>query len=282
MLGTATGIGLIMTLIQLYQREGDKRSSKNKDDFFEWLIEHKFLEIKSMIESHGELSAEIETLLHMNQEALLTRFDEVDSKLMCIMNSVQEFRGFVHAIDPKSGLSDQEESLLLQAVESGETTIIDNRDNTHRYDWSIDGKFLSVTNPRRIESDLINLASLGYLKESTSQQGRPKYTLLGMAFDYVDNIKSSDLSDQAVSILKQYIASDAQYLCTILNEVGQPLVQADNTPIAIESRRFVNDDLDSLDEHGFICFDGDMGTGKRYTLTREGDAFISNMGDGDG
>ena len=277
MIGAATGIGLILTLIQLYQREGDKRSAQSRDDFFKWLIEHNFRDIKTQIQSQFDLSTEIEKLLHMNQEQLLERLNDVDSKLLCIMNSVLEFRGFIHAIDPKAGLSEQEENILIQAVESGGARLIDNSTMNEPNDWAIGSHHIEVKRQSIIECSLKKLARLDFLEECFSSKGNIYYQLTELAFDYVDNIKKSDLSDQAKSILKQYVDSGVDYLCTILNGMGQVQVYAQNEQIDIDSPRFAKADLDSLEDHGLIRFDGDMGTGgKRYTLTRDGAGFIKS------
>ncbi len=68
-------------LLQDYQRERDKQKQASKEEFYAWLIEHKFQEVKESIASNSALSFEIETLLQMNQDNLLERFDDVDKKL---------------------------------------------------------------------------------------------------------------------------------------------------------------------------------------------------------
>ena len=269
-------IGLVLSLIPLYQREGSKRSGKSRDDFFEWLIDHNFRDIKDQIQSQFNLSAEIETLLHMNHEELVARFDEVDSKLLCIMNSVQEFRGFVHAIDPKLGLSEQEESILIQAVESGGSRIINGTTSTTPHDWTIEHTHIEVKRQNLIECSLKKLVRLDFLEESFSRNGNIYYQLTELAFDYVDNIKKSDLSDQAKSILKQYVDSGEHILKTLASSSMN--IRAGNTFICVKSARLVYDDIGQLERHGYIKFDGDMPNGvKQYTLTRDGATFASGL-----
>ena len=115
-----TGIGLILALIPLYQRERDKAKQASKENFYQWLLEHKFQDVKDCITNNFELSTEIEKLLRLNQEELISRFNEVDQKLFCIMNSMQEFHSLVQMVAPQAILTEQEECILRQFVESGE------------------------------------------------------------------------------------------------------------------------------------------------------------------
>jgi hypothetical protein len=273
MIDPITGFGIILSLIPLYQRERDKREAASKEKFFEWLIGHNFTDLKTQIQSNYDLCTEIETLLQMNQEQLLARFDEVDQKLFCIMNSMQEFRSLVRMVAPRAGLTEQEESVLRQFVNSGDLYLLLIKTSSGTFcntDNVVNIKFDDI---RVIDGVLRRLVSLGFLVELSADTNVTRYKLTEQSIEYVNNLKKSDLSDQAKSILKQYVESKVQYLL-ILRGDGQAEVMAENTLIKVDNPRFIYDDINELEEREFIRFDEDINFGgKRYMLTREGDNY---------
>jgi DNA-binding PadR family transcriptional regulator len=272
----AEGTGLILSLIPLFHRERDKGEAASREKFFEWLIGHNFNNLTEQIQSNYDLCTEIETLLQMNQEQLLARFDEVDQKLFRIMNSMQEFRNLVKIVAPKTRLTEQEESILRQFVESEDFLLRDDSNLSNPISWGTNsGTEIIVKNVRTIGSSISKLAELGFMRECIGGSGSIYYELTEDGIEYVDNLKESDLSEQAKSVLKQYVESGEQYLCTLVNGQGQVDVMANSIDIKVDNNRFIYDDIEELEKRGFIRFDGDMGVGrKRYTLTRMGMEFI--------
>lgn len=114
-----TGIGLILSLIPLFQRERDKREAASKEEFYSWLVEHKFQDVKDCITNNFELMVEIEKLLGENHEVLLKRFNYVDEKLMMILHSVDGFRKIAENIAPEACLTKRQQKLLRCLVRSG-------------------------------------------------------------------------------------------------------------------------------------------------------------------
>jgi DNA-binding PadR family transcriptional regulator len=271
------GTGLILALIPLYQRERDKAKQASKEDFYQWLIEHKFQDVKDCITNNFQLSTEIERILRLNQEALISRFDEVDQKLFCIMNSMSEFRGLIQEVAPRAILTEQEESILCQFVESGEETLERRLPYEAPKIWHLGlKKELKVKRQNVIESSFRKLAILGFLFERYKSNGEAFYQLTEEAYYYVNNLKDSDISSQAKSILKQYADSGVVYLASIISSQGS-MVQAENTPIELDNPRMLVDDLSVLEDHGYITFDGDVAMGKRYTLTHKGNEYAKSM-----
>jgi len=264
-----TGFGLILSLIPLFQREQDNREKANKEKFFTWLMEHNFAELKTQLESNFALSAEIETMLQMNQEQLLARFDEVDKKLLCIINAMPEFRSMVKMLAPGAVLTEQEESILRQFVESGalkmKALLCDQNYGIPDLRLVPSGE-IRVEDPRLVSANLVRLVELDFLIYHDNHV----FGLTPDAIEYVNNLKKNDLSDQAKSILKQYVESGTHYLHTTYYQ-GQVVIVGQNMP---QNQQFVEEDLSDLEKHGFIRLHGDSGTGgKSFTLTREGDAY---------
>ena len=114
-----TGIGLILSLIPLFQREQDKRKATSTEDFFTWLLEHNFQNVKDCITDNYTLIEEIEKLLNENHEILLQRFNAIDEKLLRILHSVEGFRKLAKTISPAACLTLEQQKLLSVMVHSG-------------------------------------------------------------------------------------------------------------------------------------------------------------------
>lgn len=278
-----TGLGLILSLIPLFQRERDKREAASKEKFFEWLIGHNFNNLTEQIQSNYNLCMEIETLLQMNQEQLLARFDEVDQKLFCIMNSMQEFRSFVKIVAPKTRLTEQEESILRQFVESEDSLLRDDSNLSNSISWGTNsGTEIIVKDVRTIGSSISKLAKLGFMRECIGGSGSIYYELTEDGIEYVDNLKKSDLSEQAKSILKQYVESGEQYLDIYFIDT-QIVLEAGKKQIDFDNPRFISEDANHLIKQGFIQFiknttlDPRYISFKRHALTRKGEEYINSI-----
>lgn len=279
----STGAGLIFSLIPFFQRERDKREAASKEEFFTWLISHNFTDLKTQIQSNYDLCKEIEIFLQMNQEELLKRFDEVDQKLFCVMNSMQEFRSLVKIVAPKARLTEQEESILRQFVESKDSLLRDDSNLSNPISWGTNsGTEIIVKDVRTIGSSISKLAKLGFMRECISGKGSIYYELTEDGIEYVNNLKKSDLSEQAKSILKQYVESGEQYLDIyfIDTQIG---LEAGKKQIDFDNPRFIPEDMDDLTKQGFIQFiknttlDPRYINFKRHALTRKGGEYINSL-----
>ena len=274
-----TGISLILSLIPFWQREHDKGKMATKEDFYAWLVFHKFESVKEYIENNSVLLVEIEDLLKLNQSELLRRFDIVDKRLMRVLSGLGEFREFVTRLFPQEVLSQNEKNILTQFVESGESDL-----------------FLQVTNSRSIlqfgvtpaeeydsrfvVSSLQNLAEAGYIQLIKSEPTCYHYLLTESGYEYIQLLKGENqLSPQAENILLQYYQTGEPYLLTCLDECGKvDCVQANNVELSFSEPNYIHDDLDSLCECGLIKFDGDLGGGgRRYIRTRKGEEYVNTL-----
>ncbi len=113
-----TGIGLILSLIQLYQHSRDKREAASTKDFYSWLLEHEFQDVKDCISTNFALETEIANILKINQEELLLRIGNVEEQLARILHSVDIFNGMVKVIAPTACLTKNQEELLRAIVNS--------------------------------------------------------------------------------------------------------------------------------------------------------------------
>lgn len=273
------GTGLILSLIPLFQRKRDTRENAKKEEFYAWLIEHKFQDVKDIITETFGMEVQIEALLQMNQEQLLARFNEVDQKLFCIMNSMQEFRTLVKIVAPKARLTEQEESILRQFVEIG-APYLTNYCNEKRAKWLAGSKEINA-NHLTINASLKQLVIKGFLCE-LHNNNLPYYELTEQAIEYVNNLKKSDLSEQAKSILKQYVESGEQYLDIYFIDT-QIVLEAGKKQIDFDNPRFISEDVNHLIKQGFIQFiknitlDPRYINFKRHALTRKGEEYINSI-----
>lgn len=268
MIEPITGIGLILSLIPLYQRERDKAKQASTEDFFKWLLEHNFTEIKDSIAKNQALTFEIEKLLRMNQEELHARFDEMDKKLICMMNSMQEFRSLIKMLAPSSGLTEQEESILRQFVESG-AQYLSNFTTLEKVQWFAGSKEIQVKAPKTLNSSLKQLTTKGYLVELYNNN-LPYYELTEQAVEYVDNLKKDDLSEQAKRIIICFANSGQELMCYVYT--NPPTIHIPNSGgIDVSEPRFLEDDLKKLVEKKLIIpSDSSHTSVKMFKITRKG------------
>lgn len=271
-----TGISLILTLIPFYQRERDKQDQlieRNKEDFFKWLVEHKFENIQECIYANSELCNQIEILLKLNHEQLKLRLNEIDKKLLSILIGIDEFKNIGKLLLTTSSftgtvLSKQEESILRQFVDSGNWKLINTALSDKPISWHAGNIEIIVKDVRFFNSNLDRLAELGYLLKGNSAKGNTYYELTEQAVEYVKELKKEDLTEQAKFILSKIKESKDLSLGIILDCDGNPLLLINGTPIDLFEKSFIYDDLKQLESKGHIFLQIDNGTTKRYLLRR--------------
>ena len=182
-----TGIGLILSLIPLFQRERDKREAASKEEFYSWLIGHKFQDVKDCITNNFALAVEIENLLRGNQDILLQRFNAVDEQLLRILHSVEGFQKIAEVISPAACLTQRQQDLLSVMVHTGGTQFISISAHQGFCGFRADnGKSISPKDidTKFLEPTLIKLCEVGFLMWN----GRNTYYLTESGQDYVDNL----------------------------------------------------------------------------------------------
>lgn len=181
-----TGAGLILSLIPLFQRERDKREAATKEEFYSWLVEHKFQDVKDCITNNFELMVEIEKLLRENHEVLQERFNNVDKKLMMILHSVDGFKKIAENIAPEACLTKRQENLLRALVESG--------GNSFTFSWALNNQLVFHSNAQQsVNFELIDVKFLTVNLSKLSEHGfllqaGKSYLLTEAGQDYVDNL----------------------------------------------------------------------------------------------
>lgn len=183
----ATGFGLILSLLQFYLRSKDKREAADAQDFYNWLIEHKFQEVKDCITRNFTLMSEVEKLLHENQDVLLQRFDDVDEKLLMILHSVEEFREITEKISPEACLSKRQQKLLWCLVHSGSEVFYVHKIVT----GAARLEFGNITNPNAVKGldDKFLCTNIEILCQNDFLQFDGKrYYLTEAGQDYIDNL----------------------------------------------------------------------------------------------
>lgn len=118
----AAGVGIILSLIQLFQHSRDKSESAEKEDFYSWLLDHKFQDVKDCITNNFALEAEIANILKINHDELLSRLDGIDVQLARIIHGIDAFRGVATVVAPSACLTKNQEELLKALVKSGGTS----------------------------------------------------------------------------------------------------------------------------------------------------------------
>lgn len=157
----ATVIGLVFNFKQGRQEGRDDKHQ----EFMEWLEYHRHEELKRQIESSHQLMIEVEALLKLDTQTILSKLSSIDDILARILSHVEGFAGLAHLLKPNSDLSDQAINILRGLVHS-------NSDKFHvvkAMGKTIDlrptmGGHIKIIDERFIEDDLATLVNMGLLR----------------------------------------------------------------------------------------------------------------------
>jgi len=86
---------------------------------------------------------------------------------------------------------------------------------------------------------------------------------------------NSQLSDQAISILRQFVNSNSDEFGIIINGIEYCLILTSGGSMDVEDQRFLKDDLNTLVELGFLYPRIGSKGSQFYGITRNADRFIN-------
>jgi len=199
-MGPITGIGLILSLIPLYLRERDKKKAASKEDFYAWLLEHKFQDVKDCITNNYALEVEIADLLKMDHEELLSRLDGIDKQLACILDGIDCFRALAQTIAaPKPYLTKNQEELLRAMVSCGCTYLgLSRALNDIVYNSDVTTIDLSKVDEKFIIQSADVLANQGFLTRRAMRSNNNGYVyyLTEAGQDYIDSMDKIKTSNE--------------------------------------------------------------------------------------
>lgn len=190
---------MILSLIPLYLRERDKKKAASKEDFYAWLLEHKFQDVKDCITNNYALEVEIADLLKMNHEELLSRLDGIDKQLACILDGIDCFRALAQTIAaPKPCLTKNQEELLRAMVSCGCTHLGLSRalNNDILYNCDVPTIDLSKVDEKFTIPSADVLAEHGFLTKQAMGSNGNVYWLTEAGQDYIDSLDKIKTSDE--------------------------------------------------------------------------------------
>ena len=188
------GVGLILSLIPLYLREQDKNKASSKEDFYAWLLEHKFQDVKNCITNNFALDAEITNALKMNHEELLSRLDGINEQLARILCGIDCFRALAKTIAPTAFLTKNQEELLRAMVNCGCTYLgLSRALNDIVYNSDVTAINLSKVDEKFIIQSADVLANQGFLTRRAMRSNNNGYVyyLTEAGQDYINSLDTT-------------------------------------------------------------------------------------------
>jgi len=192
----------IVNLLSIFINERKDIKTHNKQEFLLWLDEHGFKEIMTAISNSDQLVTEIDRLLHVDHEVIMSKLDGINDLLAIIAGRINAFDGLAQILRPGVGLSDQAIHFLKTLVHSKYKNII-------KYEYASGGFILRLSNsnenvdftePRLVDDDLRTLTELGFLNFRVLSRGTETYGITRNAKRLVELIESeSQKKEQSVS-----------------------------------------------------------------------------------
>ena len=178
-------LATVLQLIGLFRQERSATADLSHKDFYEWLVEHRFQELKDLISETYHLSSEVDKLLREDHAVMLEKLDAANAILADILRHVEGFREIAETMLPNFALSSEAVELLRLFAESGDDTLIPTP-------WH--GKFLllpskryiSFTETRFMDDDFDSLTTHGLLIHlHVDSTNTPGYRLTRRAMQFL-------------------------------------------------------------------------------------------------
>ena len=182
---TLMALDTVLQVIGLFRQERRATADLSHKDFYEWLVEHRFQELKDLLSDTYHLSSQVDKLLREDHAVMLEKLDAANAILADILRHVEAFREITETMLPDFALSDEAVELLQRFAESGDDTLIPTP-------WR--GKFLLLpsnryilrTEMRFLDDDLGSLVTHGLLIHlHVDSTNTPGYRLTRRAMQFL-------------------------------------------------------------------------------------------------
>lgn len=188
----ANSFAAIVGLLSIYKNERKDTKTHDKQEFLLWLDEHGFKEIEAAISNSDQLVTELDRLLHVDHEVIMSKLDGINDLLAIIAGRINAFDGLAQILRPGVGLSDQAIHFLKTLVHSKYKNII-------KYEYASGGFIIRLSNsdenvdftePRLVDDDFKILIERGFLNLDHNSSGTKVYGITRNAIELVKLIES--------------------------------------------------------------------------------------------
>jgi len=186
----------LVQLIGLYRQEQRARTDLDHRDFYEWLVEHRFQELKDQIEHTYHLSTQVDQLLREDHAVIIEKLDVANGMLTDIVGRMEGFGSVASVLAPNVGLSDDAIDLLQLLAKSKEGELF----NPGGEDLLIvDANQYRPSDPRFLHDDLQTLVTYGLLAVSYLASGEPFYRITRRGAKFAE-LLPPDSKDKGTSV----------------------------------------------------------------------------------
>lgn len=157
-----TALVTIVQLIGLFRQERGATAQAKKEEFVDWLENHRHNELKDLIANNAYLNDEVGRLLREDHRAMTQQLAEINVAVSEILAHSRAFSRITEILAPDRTLSDQAAAILIAFTNSGAHHLIPGSgDGSLAFDTT--GKGIRVADPRFLNDDLVNLVRCGFL-----------------------------------------------------------------------------------------------------------------------
>ncbi|HCG5558620.1 TPA: hypothetical protein ACX3GK_004642 [Vibrio parahaemolyticus] len=181
----------ILGLVSAYKAEGRARDGDEYNDLISWLSDKRHKAVIDELNNNHILSLQVKQLLNRNHDEVIKSLASLDNLLMQLACQFENFKGIVKAIEPSIDLSNQAVDILRQFERSGASTFLEVSDSSGTSYLFLDGSGeLTISEPRFLNDDLIQLCKLGLLEPGYSSKGSRTFNITRLSISYLDSVKS--------------------------------------------------------------------------------------------
>jgi hypothetical protein len=176
----------IVGLLRAFKQEMGETKKADRQQFLDWLAQHRHDEIKDFIANTAAVRAEVDIVMAGDHTVMVRKLDTIQEVLATLLSRVEGFQGLSAAIAPKAQLSEQAVWILKQFYDSGDDTLYFAHYGSGQFTLQTDkSEPFTVMNTRFLRADLEQLVALGLLGGELNSQGNPMYHLNPSAESYL-------------------------------------------------------------------------------------------------
>ena len=177
-----TALAAITQLLGVFVQERKGQSDLNRQEFFDWLDNHRHNEIKNLISNTSHLSTEVDEVLCADHEHILAELAQVNGALAQIMSRLSFFGPLATTLAPENTLS----NFAMKALDHFETSKEKNMITTP------DGSGVQFGNkrvfehedPRFLSNDMDALEACGFISMTSRHSSYAVYSITRRGAEY--------------------------------------------------------------------------------------------------
>lgn len=170
-----TALATITQLLGLFVQERRDNQTLTKQQFLDWLGDHRHEELKDLISNTHHLSEQVDAILHADHLRILEEIRAVNTTLAQVMSRLQSIGSLAGTLAPTAALSTFALAALCHFEDSKATHMITLPDDSG-VQFGNDGE-IKHEEPRFLKDDMETLEGCGFIRMTVNHGAYAVYEL---------------------------------------------------------------------------------------------------------